>query len=192
MIIHGQPGAEKQRETLCPRIESANAFKVIAEEYCAKRRCEGGEGWAPAPATDVDVMTAPPSVSKGLLKHILSEKGIEGFLADWDKTGQSIECVLLRVAKIVSRELRIATRRLGRRGAQWRNGGWIIWMNLKPDNIVAAGGRLTLVVGVAHEISASEALEHTSFWGRASEGADGARLLTLATAASVRSACPCD
>ena len=30
------------------------------------------------------------SLSKGLLKHVLTEKGIEGFLADWEKTGQSI------------------------------------------------------------------------------------------------------
>ena len=37
-----------------------------------------------------DVMTAPPSVIKGLFKHILTDKGIEGFLADWAKTGQSI------------------------------------------------------------------------------------------------------
>jgi len=25
-----------------------------------------------------------------LFKHVLTEKGIEGFLADWAKTGQSI------------------------------------------------------------------------------------------------------
>ena len=37
-----------------------------------------------------DVMTAPPPVIKGLFKHILTDKGIEGFLADWAKTGQSI------------------------------------------------------------------------------------------------------
>ena len=37
-----------------------------------------------------DVMTAPPSVIKGLFKHVLTEKGIEGFLADWAKTGQAI------------------------------------------------------------------------------------------------------
>jgi transaldolase len=37
-----------------------------------------------------DVMTAPPSVIKSLFKHVLTEKGIEGFLADWAKTGQSI------------------------------------------------------------------------------------------------------
>ncbi len=38
-----------------------------------------------------DVMTAPPSVIKGLVKHVLTDKGIEGFLADWAKTGQSIK-----------------------------------------------------------------------------------------------------
>ena len=37
-----------------------------------------------------DVMTAPPSVIKGLFKHILTDKGVEGFLADWAKTGQAI------------------------------------------------------------------------------------------------------
>ena len=36
------------------------------------------------------VMTAPPSVIKGLFRHILTDKGIEGFLADWAKTGQAI------------------------------------------------------------------------------------------------------
>ena len=37
-----------------------------------------------------DVMTAPPAVIKGLIKHVLTDKGIEGFLADWAKTGQAI------------------------------------------------------------------------------------------------------
>ena len=37
-----------------------------------------------------DVMTAPPSVIKGLFKHVLTAQGIEGFMADWAKTGQSI------------------------------------------------------------------------------------------------------
>ena len=37
-----------------------------------------------------DVMTAPPAVIKGLFKHILTDKGIEGFMADWAKTGQTI------------------------------------------------------------------------------------------------------
>ena len=37
-----------------------------------------------------DVVTAPPSVLKSLVKHPLTDKGIEMFLADWKKTGQSI------------------------------------------------------------------------------------------------------
>jgi transaldolase len=37
-----------------------------------------------------DVATMPPAVIRGLFKHVLTDKGIEGFLADWAKTGQSI------------------------------------------------------------------------------------------------------
>ncbi|AWW75260.1 fructose-6-phosphate aldolase [Erythrobacter sp. KY5] len=37
-----------------------------------------------------DVMTAPPGVIMGLFKHVLTDKGIEGFLKDWEATGQSI------------------------------------------------------------------------------------------------------
>jgi transaldolase len=37
-----------------------------------------------------DVMTAPPKVIHDLFRHVLTDKGIEGFLADWAKTGQSI------------------------------------------------------------------------------------------------------
>ncbi|MEP2235430.1 MAG: fructose-6-phosphate aldolase [Alteripontixanthobacter sp.] len=37
-----------------------------------------------------DVMTAPPAVIKALANHVLTDKGIQGFLADWEKTGQSI------------------------------------------------------------------------------------------------------
>lgn len=38
-----------------------------------------------------DVATMPPAIIRGLFKHVLTDKGIEGFLADWAKTGQSIE-----------------------------------------------------------------------------------------------------
>ena len=37
-----------------------------------------------------DVATVPPAVLKGLVKHPLTDKGLEQFLADWQKTGQSI------------------------------------------------------------------------------------------------------
>ena len=35
-------------------------------------------------------MTAPPSVIRALVKHPLTDKGIEGFMADWAKSGQKI------------------------------------------------------------------------------------------------------
>jgi transaldolase len=38
-----------------------------------------------------DVATVPPAVLKGLLKHPLTDKGIDAFLADWGKTGQTID-----------------------------------------------------------------------------------------------------
>jgi transaldolase len=37
-----------------------------------------------------DVATMPPAVIRQLVKHPLTDKGIEGFLADWAKTGQKI------------------------------------------------------------------------------------------------------
>jgi transaldolase len=37
-----------------------------------------------------DVVTAPPAVIKAMANHILTDKGLEVFLADWAKTGQKI------------------------------------------------------------------------------------------------------
>lgn len=37
-----------------------------------------------------DVSTVPPSTLKALVKHPLTDKGLEAFLSDWAKTGQSI------------------------------------------------------------------------------------------------------
>jgi len=37
-----------------------------------------------------DVATMPPAVLKGLVKHPLTDKAIEIFVADWKKTGQTI------------------------------------------------------------------------------------------------------
>jgi len=37
-----------------------------------------------------DVATLPPSVLRQLIKHPLTDKGLDAFLADWAKTGQSI------------------------------------------------------------------------------------------------------
>ena len=37
-----------------------------------------------------DVMTAPPAIIWQMFKHPLTDKGIEGFLKDWQATGQKI------------------------------------------------------------------------------------------------------
>jgi transaldolase len=37
-----------------------------------------------------DVITAPPAVIRQLFKHPLTDRGLEGFAADWAKTGQKI------------------------------------------------------------------------------------------------------
>ncbi|MEM7695076.1 MAG: fructose-6-phosphate aldolase [Pseudomonadota bacterium] len=37
-----------------------------------------------------DVATVPPAVLQALVKHPLTDKGLAQFLADWEKTGQSI------------------------------------------------------------------------------------------------------
>ena len=37
-----------------------------------------------------DVSTVPPATLKALVKHPLTDKGLEAFTADWAKTGQKI------------------------------------------------------------------------------------------------------
>ena len=37
-----------------------------------------------------DVATVPPATLKSLVKHPLTDKGLDAFIADWAKTGQSI------------------------------------------------------------------------------------------------------
>jgi transaldolase len=37
-----------------------------------------------------DVITAPPGVIKAMVNHPLTDKGLDAFLADWEKTGQKI------------------------------------------------------------------------------------------------------
>lgn len=44
------PSREKQREKVRARIQAADTFKAICDEYCAKRRRDGQKGWSPATA----------------------------------------------------------------------------------------------------------------------------------------------
>lgn len=58
-------------EILAASIRSANHVKEVA-------------------MIGADVATAPPDVIKNLVKHPLTDSGLEKFLNDWEKTGQSI------------------------------------------------------------------------------------------------------
>jgi transaldolase len=60
-----------ETEILAASIRSANHVKYAA-------------------MAGADVATVPPSVLKGLVKHALTDKGLDAFLADWQKTGQKI------------------------------------------------------------------------------------------------------
>lgn len=44
------PSREKQRAKVRARIQAADTFKAICDEYCEKRRRDGTKGWAPATA----------------------------------------------------------------------------------------------------------------------------------------------
>ncbi|WP_425052109.1 fructose-6-phosphate aldolase [Psychromarinibacter sp. S121] len=37
-----------------------------------------------------DVATAPPAVIKAMANHVLTDKGLDAFMKDWEKTGQKI------------------------------------------------------------------------------------------------------
>ncbi len=45
------PSREKQRDKVRARIQAADTFAAISDEYCEKRRRDGTKGWAPATAT---------------------------------------------------------------------------------------------------------------------------------------------
>jgi len=69
-IIYDNDGQIKT-EILAASIRTANHVKLSA-------------------MAGADVATVPPDVLKGLVKHPLTDKGLAAFLADWEKTGQSI------------------------------------------------------------------------------------------------------
>ena len=45
---------------------------------------------AEAARIGADVMTAPPAVIKAMASHPLTDRGLEAFMKDWQKTGQKI------------------------------------------------------------------------------------------------------
>jgi transaldolase len=64
-------------------------YDAISTEILAAS-IRGGNHVRMAALAGADVATVPPSVLRGLVKHPLTDKGLEAFLADWKKTGQTI------------------------------------------------------------------------------------------------------
>jgi integrase len=68
LIAEGKdPSREKQRAKVRKRIQAADTFTAIANEYCAKRRRDGEKGWAPATATRSEYLLSLLNSSIGRL-----------------------------------------------------------------------------------------------------------------------------
>ena len=71
----------------------ARQQRLTAEEEAGVHHVEGPT--APAHVLEAarigaNVCTMPPDVIRQLAKHVLTDKGLEAFLSDWQGTGQSI------------------------------------------------------------------------------------------------------
>lgn len=68
LIAQGQdPSREKQRDKVRSRIQAADTFTAIANEYCAKRKRDGESGWSPATATRSEYLLSLLNTSIGKL-----------------------------------------------------------------------------------------------------------------------------
>lgn len=61
------PSREKQRDKVRSRIQAADTFTAIADEFCAKRRRDGEKGWASATAARSEYLLSLLSTSIGRL-----------------------------------------------------------------------------------------------------------------------------
>ncbi|MBL4756381.1 MAG: fructose-6-phosphate aldolase [Rhizobiales bacterium] len=77
-------------------MELIHDIRVIYDNYPALKTeilaasVRGANHVRMAAMAGADVATIPPEVIKGLVKHPLTDKGLEAFMQDWAKTGQSI------------------------------------------------------------------------------------------------------
>ena len=76
-------------------MELIREIRVIYDNYAFKTEILAASIRSPnhmkeSAIAGADVATAPPSVITGLVKHPLTDKGLDAFLADWAKTGQTI------------------------------------------------------------------------------------------------------
>ncbi len=76
-------------------MELIRTIRAIYDNYDFRTEVLAASIRSPQHVTDcalagADVATVPPSVINTLVKHPLTDRGIDAFLADWDKTGQKI------------------------------------------------------------------------------------------------------
>jgi transaldolase len=81
----GEDGMEVIREI---RVIYDNYDSLSTEILAASIRSE--EHVKQAAIAGADIATVPPQVLKELTRHPLTDKGLAAFLADWEKTGQTI------------------------------------------------------------------------------------------------------
>ena len=67
------------------RLDEPHRLAVEAIE-----RCVDGDEMRDAAIAGADCCTIPPAVFRGMYKHALTDAGLEAFLADWKKAGQTI------------------------------------------------------------------------------------------------------
>ena len=76
-------------------MELIREIRVIYDNYDFRTNILAASTRTPlhvkqAALAGADVATIPPAIIKNLAKHPLTDKGLESFLADWKKTGQTI------------------------------------------------------------------------------------------------------
>lgn len=81
----GEDGMEVVREI---RAVYDNYDKLSTQILAASIRSE--EHVKQSALAGADVATVPPQVLRDLTRHALTDKGLAAFLADWEKTGQTI------------------------------------------------------------------------------------------------------
>ena len=71
---------------ICALVEGPISAEAVATDFETMVR----EGDKLAAIAGADAATLPADTFKALVKHPLTDKGLDAFLADWGKTGQSI------------------------------------------------------------------------------------------------------
>lgn len=73
LLAKGQdPSLEKQRDKVRGRVEAENTFRIVADEYCAKRKRDGEKGWSAGTASRSEYLISllMPSIGRMAITDI--------------------------------------------------------------------------------------------------------------------------